>query len=190
MTVNPGMMSSRYQNYKTPNGIVSALLNLEEVLAFDLDPCCSEKNIPAKRHYIEGYEDGLFEPWEGLVFCNPPYDAADSWLAKCVLESSERGAKIWALVPARTDTRYQHDYGLGVADFAVFLKGRLSFTNSEIEKKGGSATFPSMLLYYGSDFEEKLIKWQKKPPYPGILTVPVSPGMVLHPTALYPALRE
>lgn len=44
-------------------------------LVFDLDPCSPGPGlgfVPAKRIYTEA-DDGLHQPWHGLVFMNPPF---------------------------------------------------------------------------------------------------------------------
>ena len=43
---------------------------------FDLDPCCPTP-MPwktATRMYQTPHDDGLFLPWKGRVWLNPPYD--------------------------------------------------------------------------------------------------------------------
>lgn len=48
------------------------------------------------------------------------------------------------LIPARTDTRWFHDYIYGKAEIR-FIKGRLRFNDG---KQG--APFPSMIVIYGN----------------------------------------
>src|SRR5262245_11281011 len=52
---------------------------------FDLDPCApiARPWPTAERHYTI-LDNGLALPWEGRVWCNPPYGAeAGDWLARC-----------------------------------------------------------------------------------------------------------
>jgi DNA N-6-adenine-methyltransferase (Dam) len=47
-------------------------------LVFDQDPCAPDQGIshvPARRIYTKA-DDGLRQPWRGLVFMNPPYSEA------------------------------------------------------------------------------------------------------------------
>jgi hypothetical protein len=37
--------------------------------------------VPA-RHYYTAEDDGLAQPWEGLVWCNPPYSSFTEWAAR------------------------------------------------------------------------------------------------------------
>ena len=56
------------------------------------------------------------------------------------------------LIPARTDTRYFHDYIYHKAKIR-FIKGRLKFVdmdNNDPNKKMSPAPFPSMLIIFGS----------------------------------------
>jgi len=51
---------------------------------FDLDVCAPVINMPwvrAKRHYHLEL-DGLAQPWEGRVWCNPPYSKPKPWILK------------------------------------------------------------------------------------------------------------
>lgn len=51
------------------------------VLTFDLDPCCPTGGgdcVPATRKYTLA-DDGLMQPWTGLVWVNPPFSFAGAW---------------------------------------------------------------------------------------------------------------
>jgi len=50
-------------------------------LRFDLDvaaPVGGPLHVPADRYYTAA-DDGLTQPWDGLVWCNPPYSAMKDW---------------------------------------------------------------------------------------------------------------
>lgn len=70
--------------------------------AFDLDPC-SPINRPwatAAKHFTVN-DNGLMLPWEGRVWCNPPYGKeAAKWLEKCAMHGNAI-----ALTFARTETQ-------------------------------------------------------------------------------------
>lgn len=168
--INKGLYSSEAHDWQTPPDFIQALLGFLECEQFRIDPCCSSMNIPARFHFIDGHTDGLKMKWSGSVFMNPPYGKVlKDWLKKCVEESKHGKATIWALVPSRTETVYQHDYGIASANFTVFLKGRLSFLkNGEPQ---GTAPFPTMLLYWGNDWAEVAARWLDKKPWPGTLMV-------------------
>ena len=81
--------------------------------------------------------------WGGcFFFCNPPYSQIELWARKCYLENYINNCTIVMLVPARTDTKWFHNYVYGKSEIR-FIKGRLHFNNSK-----NSAPFPSMLVIY------------------------------------------
>jgi hypothetical protein len=53
-------------------------------LRFDLDvaaPVGGPWHVPCERFYT-AEDDGLAQPWEGLVWCNPPYSDYWAWAAR------------------------------------------------------------------------------------------------------------
>lgn len=75
------------------------------------------------------------------MFCNPPYGRTISdWVEKAYEES--RNSLVVMLLPARTDTRWFHDFILNKAEIR-FIRGRLKFGNAK-----NSAPFPSMIVIY------------------------------------------
>jgi len=56
-------------------------------------------------------------------------------------------ATVVMLLPARTDTKWMHDYVFGNAH-VIFLEGRLKFEGSK-----SSAPFPSLLAIWDNDKE-------------------------------------
>jgi hypothetical protein len=90
------------------------------------------------------HDDGLKQDWLGTCWMNPPYGREIGlWVKKAFDESKKHGSIIVCLVPARTDTKWWHDYAMK-AD-VKFIKGRLKFGGA---KHG--APFPSALLVFGS----------------------------------------
>lgn len=118
---------------------------IETMGPFDLDPCSAIKRpwATAKNHYtIE--DNGLTKPWEGYVFCNPPYGPkTGEWLARCAEHDN-----CIALVFARTETSAFQRHVWPKARAVLFLKGRLSFYHVT-GKQGGTAGAPSVLIAYG-----------------------------------------
>ena len=76
-----------------------------------------------------------------IVFCNPPYNELSRWAKKCY-EEYLNGAVVVMLVPARTDTKWFHDWIYHKAELR-FIKGRLRFGNST-----SNAPFPSMVVVF------------------------------------------
>lgn len=110
---------------------------LDQEFHFDFDPC-----------EPSSVWDGRAISWAGRrAFCNPPYGrGVERWLAK----GREADVAVY-LLPARTDTRWFHDYALK-SDEIRFLRGRLKFTKGHIVPRegwlGDEAPFPSMLVIY------------------------------------------
>lgn len=88
-------------------------------------------------------EDGLEQSWgRNIVWLNPPYDATlAKWVAKASAEAKE-GATVVCLIPARTDTRWWHQYVEGKAEVR-FIKGRIRFVGAPF-----NAPFPSCLVVF------------------------------------------
>lgn len=137
--------NSRGQDeWLTPPGIIDALG------PFDLDPCAPIVRPwnTAQRHYTVE-DDGMRQPWHGLVWLNPPYSAPARWLSRL----AEHGDGI-ALLFARTDTALWHDHVWPHASGLLFLRGRIRFHRSSgkafvREGGGSSAGAPSVLVGFG-----------------------------------------
>jgi site-specific DNA-methyltransferase (adenine-specific) len=110
---------------------------------FDLDPCACPTNAKCANFFTEA-EDGLAKDWEGFTsFINPPYGRGiDKWIQKGYEESRKEETKVVMLIPARTDTKYWHQYVMH-ADEVYFVKGRLKFGDCE-----NSAPFPSAIIVF------------------------------------------
>lgn len=136
--MNPVHFSSRTDEWATPRAMFAAL---DAEFGFDLDPCASAENATCARYFTKA-DDGLRHPWRGVVFMNPPYgDEIARWVRKAYDEAQD-GSVVVALVPARTDTAWWHDYVTRSAEIR-FLRGRLRFGNSP-----NSAPFPSAVVVF------------------------------------------
>jgi phage N-6-adenine-methyltransferase len=99
------MLSSEDMTWGTPQSFFN---ELDKEFHFTLDPCATSETAKCKEFYTKE-DDGLIQDWGGQrVFCNPPYGKEiGKWVKKC----SESGAEIVVmLIPARTDTKYFHEY--------------------------------------------------------------------------------
>ena len=73
---------------------------------------------------------------------NPPYgDAIAAWTKKAFYESLN-GATVVGLLPAKTDTKWFHDYVYNRSEIR-FLKGRLAFGDAK-----NPAPFGSMVVVW------------------------------------------
>ena len=131
------MFSSETDMWATPQDFFD---KLNEEFNFQLDVCATAENAKCEKYYTKE-QDGLSMPWTGTCWCNPPYGRdIGKWVAKAYASSA--GATVVMLLPARTDTRWFHDYIYGKSEIR-FIKGRLKFGGSK-----NSAPFPSMVVIY------------------------------------------
>lgn len=136
------MFSSKTDDWATPQDFFDKL-NLE--FQFTLDPCADSFNRKCSRYYNRE-QNGLSRDWGGeRVFCNPPYGREiGRWVQKSFEESRKKNTLVVMLIPARTDTKYFHDYIYGKAEIR-FIRGRLKFGNAKT-----AAPFPSMVVIFRS----------------------------------------
>lgn len=134
------MFSSKTDMWETPQDFFE---KLNEEFHFTLDVAATPENAKCEKFYTID-DNGLSQPWKGVVWCNPPYGKQiGSWVRKAWL-SSAVGSTIVMLLPARTDTRWFHDYIYKKERVEVrFVKGRLKFGGSK-----NSAPFPSMVAIF------------------------------------------
>lgn len=138
--------SSATDNWSTPQDFYD---NLNSIFDFTLDPCASDDNHKAPKYFTEA-DDGLSRSWDGeRVFMNPPYGREiGKWVEKA---SKQVGGFAVCLLPARTDTKWWHDYVVGGGANICFLKGRLKFGGQK-----NSAPFPSaIVIFYGGKLNNK-----------------------------------
>jgi len=135
-------------NNKSVDWYTPAWIFDELGLVFDLDPCHPATRIPwipATKTYSLP-QDGLTLPWEGKVWCNPPYGKhTGAWLRK--MHEHRNGV---ALVFARTDCKWAHDYVFN-ADAILFLSGRVKFVDGLGVTGDSGAGCGSMLIAWGAD---------------------------------------
>lgn len=135
------MFSSKTDLWSTPQSFFD---ELDKEFKYTLDPCANEENHKCEKYYTEE-QDGLLQSWKGeTVFCNPPYGRKiGHWVAKSYMEAQDPDTRVVMLIPARTDTKWFHEYIYHKAREIRFIKGRLKFGDS-----GNSAPFPSMVVVF------------------------------------------
>ena len=133
--------SSAKDDWETPKDFFD---KYDEVYHFTLDPASSHDNAKCANHFTLE-DDGLHKNWGGQrVWLNPPYGRAiGEWVRKAYEESRKPDTAVVCLLPARTDTKWFHDYC--VKGKVEFIRGRLHFGNSK-----NSAPFPSMVVVFQS----------------------------------------
>ena len=140
--MSKALLSSKNMCWCTPQDFFDRL-NAE--FGFVLDPAATDKTAKCSLYYTPE-TDGLSQSWDrgGAVFCNPPYGRAIyDWVFKCWRESRKPGTTVVLLIPARTDTRYFHEFIYRRAREIRFIRGRLRFGDGT-----APAPFPSMVVVF------------------------------------------
>jgi site-specific DNA-methyltransferase (adenine-specific) len=136
-----GLFTSGSAEWSTPAAVFEPL---HAEFGFMLDVCATRGNAKCRKFFTLA-DDGLSKPWRGSgVFCNPPYGRQIGLWVRKAWESSQEGATVVCLVPARTDSAWWHDYAMRAE--IRFLRGRLYFERPD--GSSGRAPFPSAVLVF------------------------------------------
>ena len=137
------MFSSKKHDWQTPPDLFNEL-NKEFDFVMDL---AADKDNSVCEFYIDEEMDSLSIPWhqqEGWLWLNPPYNNIKVWMEKCHKEA-QLGAKVVALIPNRSDTKWYWDNIHGKYEVRL-IKGRVKFLSNG--EKVHSAPFPSVLIIF------------------------------------------
>ena len=123
--MNKALFSSDKEDWETPQDLFD---KLNKEFKFTVDVASSDKNYKVKKHYTIK-DDGLSKDWNNeVVWCNPPYGRE---IKKWVKKAWESNALVVMLLPARTDTKWFHNYIYNKDSVKIsFIKGRLKFVRS------------------------------------------------------------
>ena len=136
--IKKGLMTSKTDLWATPKEF------FDEQNAkhgpFDVDVCADATNAKCAT-YFDKTIDGLKQVWAGKCWMNPPYGREIGKWMKKAYESAGNGTVVVCLVPARTDTKWWHDYA--IKGQVTFIRGRLKFGGSK-----NSAPFPSAIVVF------------------------------------------
>ena len=138
------MFSSQKQDWETPEKLFK---KLDDVFHFQTDVCATKENTKCHKHYTPEI-DGLKQEWTGVCWMNPPYGyQIDKWIQKAYNSAKENGTTVVCLLPARTDTKWWHEYVTKAEVY--FIKGRLKFSGHK-----NSAPFPSTVVVFRPQIED------------------------------------
>ena len=166
------MFSSKYDCWATP---WEFFRKLNDKWNFNIDVCAGRENTKCPIWFDEE-KNSLLVDWHEMgvthlmkspiCYMNPPYGRQiGNWIKKAYDESM-KGCTVVCLLPARTDTKWFHDYC--IQGDIEFIKGRLAFgtedywkwvweqeyingqKNSLYQKYGkkNPAPFPSMIVTF------------------------------------------
>ena len=84
---------------------------MNSIWNFDLDVCATKENAKCEKYFTKE-QDGLSQIWTGNCWLNPPYGRSiGNWVKKAYDSvQAEEANIVVCLLPARTDTRWFHDY--------------------------------------------------------------------------------
>ncbi len=153
--INEALFSSDSSEWRTP---LELFHQLDMEFSFELDAAATEENALCAC-FIDKEEDALSDknPWHTFnsIFINPPYGrGVKKWCEKAWKES-QKGCTVVMLLPARTDTRWFHDWVYGRAEVR-FLRGRLKFRFPDGTPIPSAAPFPSMVVVYRPPYQRSV----------------------------------
>lgn len=138
---NDLMFSSKTDMWATPQAFFD---KLNGFFQFETDVCALPTNTKCHKFFTPE-QDGLAQDWTGTCWMNPPYGREIGKWVKKAFESvfvDKTAKKVVCLLPARTDTRWFHDFC--TQGNIEFIKGRLKFGDCK-----NPAPFPSMVVIFG-----------------------------------------
>jgi len=140
--INKSLFTSNSEEWETPQLLFD---ELNEEFNFTWDVCATKENSKCGDNFWSKTISGLTNDWGEVNWMNPPYGRdIGIWVRKAYMHAKRDQQTTVALLPARTDTKWFHDYIYKKKNVEIrFLKGRLKFSNSK-----NSAPFPSMIVIY------------------------------------------
>ena len=158
MTYLGAPLKSDKQDWGTPQAFFDYVEKTFDV-KFTLDACASAHNYKVK-NYMTEEDDALTLDWhfeiDGSdtfeeVWLNPPFGKGGklqkAFICHAAAQAVLGNCRVFALIPARTDTRLFHDVVMNYASAVYFIKGRLNHEHDDRTPRG-SAPFPSMLCIF------------------------------------------
>lgn len=99
---------------------------LHEEFHFTLDACATDAEAARVPRFYTPQDNGLVQPWTGVVWCNPPYSESAKWAEKA-WRSAQEGATVVLLIFSNTETRYWQDWcqrstGVRLYDGRIYFK--------------------------------------------------------------------
>jgi site-specific DNA-methyltransferase (adenine-specific) len=137
--VNRVVLSSERHDWATPRSFFAAL---HREFDFTLDVCATAENACLPR-YFSPDDDALSQSWQSeRCWMNPPFGyGIGKWVRKAY-EEAKGTALVVALLPARTDTSWWHQYVVESCEIR-FIRGRMRFSGHAI-----NAPFPCAVVLF------------------------------------------
>lgn len=118
-----------------------------------MDSAATPETAKCKKYYT-AKEDGLKQDWNVTTFCNLPYgrNIIEKWVRKAYEESQKHNITTVLLIPARTDTKYWHEYVMKAHEIRL-IKGRVKFGNAT-----NSTPFPSCVVIFKGGVPRRILR--------------------------------
>ncbi len=154
MGINIGMFTSNKSEWETPQEFYE---ELNKEFGFTLDVCALPKNTKHRAFLSPEGNGSLNTSWANvgiahtgkpnICWMNPPYGRKiGEWVERAYVESL-KGATVVCLLPARTDTKWWHNYCM--KGEIRFIKGRIKFIDPDNRNsKPQPAPFPSAIVVF------------------------------------------
>jgi len=104
------------------------------------DVCANAENTKCLNHFCK-LQNAFYQEWRQDFFMNPPYSDIKRWMQKAWSQHKLYLVNGIALVYAKTDTQWWHQYVEDKAE-VHFIKGRVKFLLNG-QKPKNSAPYPS-----------------------------------------------
>mgnify|MGYP002761021448 CR=1 FL=1 len=129
----------------------------------DTDPCAGRGTEIAERN-IRPPENGLAQPWVGVVFMNPPFSNKTEWLEKAVEESQRQAVDVvYVLTPDSTDVAsWWHEYIAAHAPVTWFATSRVNFIDPETGEQASGVSFNTAISVFGEAPQQLLRHWDEE----------------------------
>jgi len=126
-----GKFESAKQEWTTP-AVFFDKLNVEFHCTVDL--AADEDNTKCDLFFSTN-DDALTKEWIGVGWLNPPYGGTgrnrlSNWVEKAYTESQKHLSTVVMLIPARTNTKWWHDYWMRAKEIKLVL-GRPKFGDAK-----------------------------------------------------------
>lgn len=121
---------------------------------FDTDPCAATVRPwdCAAVNFTEA-DDGLAQPWNGLVWLNPPFDRYK--VGKWIMKLAEHGNGM-ALVHARTEAQWFKP--VWQSSLMLFLGSRIKFCRPDGSEQPANSGAPVVIAAWGREASNRLLR--------------------------------
>lgn len=117
-------------DWRTPKVLFNAL---NEEFGFSLDVCALAWNAQCER-FFSPEEDGLKQTWDGVCWCNPPFDATQGKWVKKAFDEAQHGVTTVVILPGNYhDSAWWHEFALRASELR-YMRGRAEFENIQAKK--------------------------------------------------------